>query len=257
MADFIQNLMLRTRKNIFFFAGGSGITPIFSIINSILLFQPESKIILFYGNLDETSIIFKQAISDIQERFLSRFSTYTIVEKQSVNEKYLSGRLTKELVKELLDKFHIKSDDDEYFICGPSQMMKNVEEALEELAVSPKNVHLEYFSAEKPDHKVVDVHEEASASSLQKIKLIIGGVETDFSYEPKKKAILDEALDRGIDVPYSCKEAICCSCRGKVLEGKVKMKENYSLLDEEVAEGYVLTCQSIPLTPYVVISYDA
>jgi ring-1,2-phenylacetyl-CoA epoxidase subunit PaaE len=148
----------------------------------------------------------------------------------------------------------ILSPDNEFFICGPSVMMDNAKKAIEEKGVAKQQIHIEYFSSKLTDDKKT----ETSASGVDKsaVTVIMDGVATTMELAQNGKVILDAALDAGVDVPYACKGAVCCTCRAKVLEGKVKMDNNFALTEEEVAEGFILTCQSHPLTPVVKLDYD-
>ena len=147
--------------------------------------------------------------------------------------------------------------ENEFFICGPTPMMKNVEESLQSLQIKKENIHLEYFSASLDANKTAEpVNADSSENVISQITVILDGNETSFELASDGKNILDAAMDQDVDVPFSCKGAVCCTCRAKVLEGKVHMKANYALTEEEVAEGFILTCQAHPLTPVVVVDYD-
>jgi ring-1,2-phenylacetyl-CoA epoxidase subunit PaaE len=165
------------------------------------------------------------------------------------------GIITEDKAKQLLEALNLK-DADEFFICGPGPMMENVKNSLEKAQIKKEKIHIEYFTA------VIEAVNTASGQSAgkdlkAKVKVLQYGIETEFDLETGGISILDAAIEAGVDAPFSCKGAVCCTCRAKVLEGKVKMDANFALTDDEVAQGYVLTCQSHPITENVVIDYDA
>jgi ring-1,2-phenylacetyl-CoA epoxidase subunit PaaE len=257
MGNFYTPLSPSNKKNYVLFAGGSGITPMLSIIKTIIQAEPFSTLILFYGNRDTGSSIFKKELEELAAIHSGRFGLYHILEHpdSETNELY-KGMLSKEKVKALITKHIQTSSDNEYFICGPGPMMENVKISLQELKTDEKRVHIEYFTA------VLEAVNKAEAASIKaggatsKVTVIMDGQRTEFDLATTGKVILDKALDEGLDVPYACKGAVCCTCRAKLLEGKVKMDNNYALTDNEVKEGYILTCQSHPISPVVVVDYD-
>jgi len=242
-------------KNIVLFAGGSGITPMLSIIKTLLKQDPTCKLTLFYGNQNEESTIFKNELEQIASANANRFNLFSILDQAPQNHPHLyTGLMTKEKVMSLIENHVGLNLDNEFFICGPTPMMKNVEEALQSLKIAKEKIHLEYFTS------TLDANTTATVSEGEKITaqvtVIMDGDETTFELASDGKNILDAAMDQDVDVPFSCKGGVCCTCRAKVLEGKVHMKTNYALTDEEVAEGFILTCQAHPLTPVVIVDYD-
>ena len=144
----------------------------------------------------------------------------------------------------------------EYFICGPGPMMENVKTTLENLKIAKEKIHIEYFNA-VIDAVAKEENATLGANVKSKIKVLQYGIETDFELQTSSISILDAAIEAGVDAPFSCKGAVCCTCRAKVLEGKVRMDANFALTEAEVEEGFILTCQAHPLTEKVVIDYDA
>jgi ring-1,2-phenylacetyl-CoA epoxidase subunit PaaE len=258
MGNFYTPVSPSNKKNYVLFAGGSGITPMLSIIKTIVQAEPFSTLILFYGNRDLASIIFKKELEDLAVTHSGRFGLYQILENPPAGTDALyAGVLSKEKVKALISKHIQTSSDNEYFVCGPGPMMENVKTCLTELKTDEKRVHIEYFTAVlEAVNKAEAASSAPAASGLSKITVILDGQRTDFELAANGKVILDKALDMGLDVPYACKGAVCCTCRAKLLEGKVKMDNNYALTDNEVKEGFILTCQSHPLSPTVVVDYD-
>jgi ring-1,2-phenylacetyl-CoA epoxidase subunit PaaE len=246
------------RKHYIAFAAGSGITPVISILKTVLRVEPASRFTLFYGNSDESRIIFRQQLDELKAQHPGRLAVHHILSQGRDEDMLFNGRITKEKAVQLLQRFLSDSLDKEYFICGPEQMMVNVSEALEQQDVEKKRIHIELFTtpvsqeAKKPP---VEVGEGAFTGSAQ-VKVILDGREHMLTVAASGDAVLDVALDSGLDVPFACKGAVCCTCKARVVEGKVEMAMNYALTDEEVADGYVLTCQTYPRSAQVTIDYD-
>lgn len=252
------NLASSNEKNIHCFAGGSGITPMLSIIKTILHTDESAKLTLYYANQNEASTIFKNELDAIASANPTRFNLIYIFDEAPANHPLLyTGIMTKEKVMAIVENHVGLNPTNEFFICGPTPMMKNVEESLNELKIKKENIHLEYFTASL-DANATAAPIESSAGEIvvSQITVILDGDETTFELASDGKNILDAAMDQDLDVPFSCKGAVCCTCRAKVLEGKVQMKANYALTEEEVEEGFILTCQAHPLTPVVVVDYD-
>lgn len=256
MGNFFTILDPAHQKNYVLFAGGSGITPMLSILKTIIHVEPKSTVQMFYGNLEEAAIIFKKHLDQLLDKHNNRLQVYHILDKPKAETPELyKGIMTPEKVKALIEN-HVKlSAENEFFICGPTAMMTNVENTLKELGVKKDNIHLEYFTVDTQPPKKPDAPMEGERIN-SKVTVIIDGIETVIDLPQHGEAILDAALDAGLDVPFACKGAVCCTCRAKVLEGKVDMEMNYALSESEVKEGYILTCQAHPLTPTVVVDYD-
>ncbi|MCO6483120.1 MAG: 2Fe-2S iron-sulfur cluster binding domain-containing protein [Flavobacteriales bacterium] len=261
MGKFYTLLDAANRKHYVCFAGGSGITPILSIIKTVLRTEPESRLTLFYGNTDTDRIIFRNSLEELQARYGGRLKVYHILTYGKDEDMLFNGLITVEKAAALAQRFVDDNADTEYFICGPEPMMVNVSEALEKLGVGKERVHIELFSAPvaESDLKHGTPPPDTAGAPLEgvaHVKIILDGRETEIEVPPHGITILDSAENAGLDVPYSCKGAVCCTCKARIVEGKVAMDMNYALTDEEVADGYVLTCQSHPLTPRVVVDYD-
>ncbi len=256
MGNFHAPLSDKHAKNYVLFAGGSGITPMYSIIKTILKAEPKSTLGLFYGNRDAASAIFKTGIDELAAANPGRFKVYHILEQGAADELY-KGVLSKEKVRQLIQQHIDSKADNEYFICGPGPMMENVKQVLQDLKTDEKKVHIEYFTAVLEAVKSAEANNaKAGTGNMSRVTVIMDGQSTEFDLSSEGQVILDKALDEGVDVPYACKGAVCCTCRAKVLEGKVRMDNNYALTDHEVKEGFILTCQSHPLTEKVVVDYD-
>lgn len=255
MGTFHSVLSGGNKKKYVLFAGGSGITPMMSIIKSVLYVEKQSTLTLIYANKNEESTIFKTELDALTSSNPNLKVVYVFDQPSGEISDLQKGIITKEKTIALIENFG-GVNADEYFICGPGPMMENVKTTLENLKIAKEKIHIEYFSA------VIDAVNKEENNTLganvkSKIKVLQYGIETDFELQTSSISILDAAIEAGVDAPFSCKGAVCCTCRAKVLEGKVKMDANFALTDAEVEEGFILTCQAHPLTEKVVIDYDA
>ncbi len=255
MGNFYTPLSGSNKKQYVLFAGGSGITPIMSILKSVVYIEKQSTITLIYANKNEDSVIFKKELEKLQEQYASALKiVYVYDEPKEATENYLKGMVTVEKVKTLAEKYIDKKAATEVFICGPGPMMENVKTALEQQQIPKQNIHIEYFSSVIEGGSET---KEIGASVKSKVTVLQYGVSTEFDLAGNGMSILEAAIDAGVDAPFSCKGAVCCTCRAKVMEGKARMDANFALTESEVAEGYILTCQAHPLTEKLVIDYDA
>lgn len=257
MGTFSSVLSGNNKKHYVLLAGGSGITPMMSILKSVLYIEKQSTVTLIYANRDEDSVIFKNELSKIESENTDRLKIIYVYDNPKTQVTDLQkGLLTTDKTKAILESAS-STNADEYFICGPGPLMENIKQALEGLKVAKEKIHIEYFSA------VIDAVAKAEGNKTggkvvdSKITVIQYGIETEMTLSTDGLSILDAAMEAGVDAPFSCKGAVCCTCRAKVLEGEVKMDANFALTDAEVAEGFILTCQSHPLTEKVVVDFDA
>lgn len=254
MGNFHTPLNGSSSKHYVLVAGGSGITPMMSIIKSVLYVEKQSRITLIYANRDEESTIFRNEIESIAASNPNLQVVYVFESPKQTLPELNTGIITIPRARALMEHYKCEKSD-EYFICGPGPMMENVKATLEGMNIPKEKIHIEYFTS------VLDAVNKAE-SGLQEnvkatVKVIQYGVETEFDLETSGLSILEAAIEAGVDAPFSCKGAVCCTCRAKLLEGKVKMDANFALTDQEVEEGFILTCQSHPLTEKIVIDYDA
>lgn len=255
MGTFTSILAGNQKKNYVLFAGGSGITPMMSILKSILYVEKQSTITLIYANKNESSTIFKNDLDVLSTSHLNLKVVYVFDEPQNSVPDIQKGIITPEKTLQLIENYG-GVNADEYFICGPAPMMENVKTTLEKLKIKKEKIHIEYFTS------VIDAVNKASGDSSgadvkAKVTVIQYGIETTYDLETTGISILDASIEAGVDAPYSCKGAVCCTCRAKVIEGKVKMDANFALTDDEVEQGFILTCQAHPLSEKVIIDYDA
>lgn len=258
MGNFTTALDPMKERQFVAFAAGSGITPILSILKTVLRSEPKSSFRLFYGNTDVDRIIFRQRLEELKAHHGERLGVFHILSKGVDEDKLFNGRITTEKAVELVKRFVTDRNDNEYFICGPEQMMVNVSEALERLGVDKRRIHIELFGTPvSTEAKKETTHATSTAfTGVADVKVVLDGREHELKVKANGDAVLDVALDAGLDVPFACKGAVCCTCKARVVEGQVEMEMNYALTDEEVADGYVLTCQTHPRSPRVVIDYD-
>lgn len=239
------------------FAGGSGITPVMSLIRTALSVEPDARFTLFYGNRDSASIIFLDALADLKDRYLSRFELYHFLSDEAGDVDLFNGMLDRQTCDAVIaDLVRDPKSIDGYFICGPGPMMDAAEGALLDAGVDKAKIHIERFTAGRPSAAVAaqlqEAKEQASGASMW-ITLDGRARKVEFNGEN----ILESARAAGLPAPFACKAGVCATCRAKVIEGEVEMGARYGLTDEEIAAGYVLTCQSVPKGDGVKVDYDA
>lgn len=235
------------------FAAGSGITPILSLIKTTLKAEPKSRFTLIYGNRRQNSVIFAEALEDLKDRYMTRFTLYHVFSREEQEVPLFNGRLDRARVASFLDTLIPADNIDAAFICGPGAMIDEVEAGLLAGGLTAERIHLERFGI--PDSGPAH-HVEAGDAPQARITVIADGLKREMEFRATDPSILDVALRAGMDLPYSCKGGVCCTCRAKVIEGKVRMDKNYTLEQPDVDAGFVLTCQAHPLTERVVISFD-
>lgn len=239
------------------FAGGSGITPVISLIKTALGTEPDSRFTLFYGNRDANSIIFLEALAALKNCYLGRFELYHFLSDEEGEVDLFNGMLDRETCDEAID--HLVDDVaaiDAWFICGPGPMMDAAEAALSDRGVTKDRIHIERFLAGRPSAalaaQIAQLQEKAAGLMLS---VTLDGRTRKVEFTEAN--ILDSAREAGLPAPFACKAGVCATCRAKVTKGKVEMAARYGLTDEEIAAGYVLTCQSVPVGEGVAVDYDA
>ncbi|MFG6559200.1 2Fe-2S iron-sulfur cluster-binding protein [Sulfitobacter sp. 1A15299] len=252
---FFTPLEPEVAKNYLGFAGGSGITPVLSILKTVLKREPQSTFTLVYANRAVNTIMFREELEDLKNRYMGRLTVIHILESGQDMELF-EGRVDQAKCDALF-KHWIQIDTiDTAFICGPEPMMLAIAEALKTNGLGEDQIKFELFSESQQGR--LAKQEMAKRSEGQKgteITVIIDGARRSFSMQ-KGQSVLEAALENGQEAPFSCKAGVCSTCMGKVLEGEVEMISNHALEDYEVERGYVLTCQSYPLSDTLVIDYD-
>jgi ring-1,2-phenylacetyl-CoA epoxidase subunit PaaE len=237
-------------------AGGSGITPVLSLIKTTLKYEPNSRFTLLYGNRDSSSVIFLEALAGLKDRYLGRFEIYHFLDAEEQDIELFNGMLDRAKCDEVLDTLIDPAEAAAFFICGPGPMMDAAEGALLDRSVPKDRIHIERFTADRPAGAV--------AREIEQLQSEAEGVSVSVTLDGRTRRvpftagnILDSARAAGLPAPFACKAGFCATCRAKVTGGKVEMAARYGLTDEEVAAGYVLTCQSVPLGDGVAVEYDA
>ncbi|GAA0872781.1 ferredoxin--NADP reductase [Gangjinia marincola] len=231
------------------FAAGSGITPILSIIKTVLTQERKSKFALVYGNKSPELTMFYEDLLELQQEYKDRFFV-DYVFSQTNEENCLFGRIEKSTVNYMLKNKFSAFDFTSYYLCGPKPMIDMVSEVLSDQGVGDSRIHFELFTTNDVEGKV-----ETDLDGQTSIKIIVDDEESSF-HMPKTSTILEAALDKELDTPYSCQGGICSSCIARIKEGSAEMKKNQILTDSEVAEGLILTCQAHPTSDTVVVDYD-
>ncbi len=243
------------------FAAGSGITPVLSILKSVLAREPRSRFVLVYGNRTVSSILFREELEDLKNRHLGRLSIHHALSREPDESGLLSGRIDAALVEEVCRTLVDPRGVDAVFVCGPQGMIEAVRTALAAHGTDPARIHVELFTtgiaADSTPVRREAPKPEAAAGDACDVTVLLDGKRKRFPVPFGGDVILDAAHRHGADLPYSCKSGVCCTCRAKLVEGKVDMAQNYSLEAWEVEAGYILTCQSRPLTERVVVDFDA
>ena len=238
-------------------AGGSGITPVISLIKTLLREEPDSRFTLFYGNRDSSSIIFLEALAALKDKHLGRLEIYHFLDAEDQDIELFNGMLNRERLEEALPSLVPDAPEvDGWFICGPGPMMDAAEGALLDRNVPKERIHIERFTADRPAGAVV--------KEMAQLQTRAEGLSVSVTLDGRTRRvpfsagnILDSARASGLPAPFACKAGVCATCRAKVTSGKVEMAVHYGLTDDEVAEGYVLTCQSVPIGDGVAVDYDA
>jgi ring-1,2-phenylacetyl-CoA epoxidase subunit PaaE len=256
VGKFYTELNAGNKKNYIAFAAGSGITPILSIIKTTLLTEPHSRFTLVFGNKNKNSIIFKEELEALKDKFIERFRMVHILSRERTEAVINSGRINKEKLT-ALGKLINYTANDEFFICGPEEMIFAVKDFLAEKGIDQKKIHFELFTTPGQKGKP-EVRSQKSESDGPKSRITIklDGRSIDFDLALNSDCILDAALQQGADLPYACKGGVCCTCKAKLLEGEIQMDVHWGLEHEEIEQGYILTCQSHPVTEKVVIDFD-
>jgi ring-1,2-phenylacetyl-CoA epoxidase subunit PaaE len=242
------------------FAAGSGITPILAIAATTLEEQPESKFSLVYGNRRMSSVMFNEALQDLKDRYPSRFTMIHVLSRQSQEVDLLQGRIDGAKVRAIVDALLPAKSMDEVFVCGPEAMIDATAQALLLAGVPESRVHTERFASGAAQAATVQANTDAApkvaaSHKTMALTVVLDGKHHELALAPHEH-VLDAALNAGLDLPYSCKAGVCCTCRAKVMEGSVVMDKNFTLEAGEMAQGFVLSCQARATTPRLVVSFD-
>ena len=254
--QFHANISADNKKTYLAFAAGSGITPIMSIVRAVLEGEPESRVVLFYGNRRQRTAMFIDDLYALKNRFPERVQLYFLFSQEDQEFEIFSGRLDESRVPELYRYFCGGLQPDEAFICGPNTMIENVKTALVGVGIDETNIHIERYGAPRKGGGSRQGVKTENAEILATVDVIMDGHRKSFDMTADAGNLVDAAAEQGIDLPYSCKGGVCATCRTHVRNGEVTMATNYGLEPWEVEKGFVLACQSVPVSDKVTIDYD-
>jgi ring-1,2-phenylacetyl-CoA epoxidase subunit PaaE len=241
------------KRNVVAFAAGSGITPILSIVSTVLREEPESRVVLFYGNRRQTTTMFIDDLYALKNRYPDRLTLHFVFSREDQEFPVAAGRLDKDKVAELYAAFCRGGAPDEAYVCGPDTMIESVTAALAELGLPEESIHAERFGVPR---KSAAPEAETAAAEAAQVTVIMDGHRKHFEMTADDDNLVDAAAGHGIELPYSCKGGVCATCRCHLREGEVVMATNYGLEPWEVEAGFVLACQSRPVTGELVLDYD-
>jgi ring-1,2-phenylacetyl-CoA epoxidase subunit PaaE len=257
VGKFYTDLHPENKKNYLAFAAGSGITPVISIIKTTLRTEPQSEFTLVFANRTRSSIIFFEELEGLKNKYVERFNLVNILSRERTDSQINYGRIDEAKLIELKKLIDYDSID-EIFICGPEEMIFTVKHYFEKSGTDKRKVHFELFTTpgQQPSlFKKESVQQDSGPKS--KVQIKVDGRSFDFELpQSSDTTILDAALKQGADLPFACKGGVCCTCKAKLIEGEVHMDVHWGLEEEEIREGYILTCQSHPKTEKVVVDFD-
>ncbi len=254
---FHVNIDATNSKSYLLFASGSGITPIISIVKSVLRFEPNSKVTLFYGNKNFNSIIYREELEALKNEHMDNFSLIHILSRESLGNQIQKGRIDAEKCEKFKTAFltyeKTNLENCEVFVCGPEEMIHAVKDSMIAFGIPSNHVHFELFGThQEKKEKIVIEGEPVHAN----VRIILDGDALDIALDSDSDNILDAAMKAGADLPFACKGGVCCTCKAKILEGTARMEVNYALEQDEIDAGYILTCQAHPTSEKLVVSFD-
>ena len=255
--SFILNPDSRKGEHYVAFAAGAGITPIISQLKAALSACDKSQFTLFYGNRDSSSVIFLEELARLKNKYMDRLQLFHILSRETEDIELFNGRLDSKKCDELLDYFVNVSEIAGYYVCGPSGMLDAVVSALKARDVAPEKIHVERFTAGIPAEQIAAaIARQSQKAAGASIKLTLDGRTRLITFDAKAGSILENVQASGLSAPYACKSGVCATCRAKLESGSVTMATHHGLTDEDIAAGYVLTCQAVPETKSVTLNYD-
>ncbi|MFT4981600.1 MAG: ring-1,2-phenylacetyl-CoA epoxidase subunit PaaE [Bacteroidia bacterium] len=240
------------------FCAGSGVTPIISMMKHVLETEPKSKFTCFYGNRYASTIIYLDEINVLKNRFPDRLEIHYVMSKEEMGSDFFRGRIDEDKIRKYSEILFDPQQVDGFYMCGPEQIIHAAKKVLQEKGVDEEKLHFELFGTPNPTagFATQTVSKEQAKSVKSQITVVMDGDEFKFEMEPGSKTVLDAADEAGLDVPFSCKGGVCCTCLARIKEGEVDMELNYSLTDKEVESGLILTCQAHPKTATLKVDYD-
>lgn len=244
-------------KNYVAFVAGSGITPVLSMIHSHLSNEPHSTFKLFYLNRQAKSIMFKEDIEQLRNKYLGRFEIYYFLSREHRDIELFNGRFTEEKIETICHNLLDIEHTDEVFLCGPESMVSMIRAKLEHKGLNSDKIHTELFVSGLSEEDLARM-KRLQESKIDGVRITIrdGGKDFHFTMTQEQDNILDAALAAGADLPFACKGGVCSTCKCQIEKGKVEMKINYALEEEEVEKNYVLSCQAVPLSQEIIVNFD-
>jgi len=257
MGSFTSDIDPDARRAYLGFAGGSGITPVLSILKTVLKREPNSTFTLVYANRGVNTIMFREEIEDLKNLYMGRLTVIHVLETDAQEIELFTGRVTEEKCTALFEHWIDVASVDMAFICGPEPMMLGIARALEAHGLEKSQIKFELFASGQPGRakRPAKSASAASAAAKTQIRITLDGATRALEVD-KDMSILDAALQNALDAPYACRAGVCSTCRCKIIEGEAEMAANHALEDYEVSRGYVLSCQAYPLTDRIVVDYD-
>jgi ring-1,2-phenylacetyl-CoA epoxidase subunit PaaE len=254
MGNFTTEFDKDNSRTLLLFAGGSGITPLMSILKTLLIKEPKSRAILVYQNRNLQSIIFKKLIDELSVKYADSFKVFHILSKPEKTWQGNSGRITSDMIKKIIKETDPDLQNTEAFFCGPPGMMDTAERIMEDLGVDKSCFYKESFVV-SPSKKEIKEEKKKEIEGNSRVVINLDGEDHEIMVK-QNEFILETALDHDIDIPFSCQSGLCTTCRGKLISGKVSMEDPDGLTDDEIKEGYILTCVSHPASNEIKIEFD-
>lgn len=254
--NFHVPLAPETARHVVAFASGSGITPVLSIVKTTLLAEPATSVTLVYGNRSSGGVMFKEELEDLKDSYMGRLNLVWVMSRESQDIDLFNGRIDYDKVSGLLEQWIAPESIDTAFICGPEDMMLATSKALQEKGVAPARIRTELFGTVLADGRVRPPRAPVQGSGQCTVEVVLDGTRRSFVMDKNTDNLVDAGIKAGLEMPYSCKGGVCSTCRAHVVEGEVEMDINFALEDYEVARGFVLCCQSFPVSDKLVIDFD-
>ena len=257
--NFILNLQPENKKHYIAFAAGSGITPVISLLKAILLDEPLSRFTLVYGNRNRGSVIFREKLLALKNEYPERFQLILIFSQEKMDAPVFEGRIDHSRCEMIFTHIIPQAANQEYLLCGPAPMIFSVRDWLHDHGITDSKIHYELFSdpgESGTTYKKISPEPLKSTGKKSLVTIRLDGISSDFQIPVEGPTILEAAIQAGADLPYACRAGVCASCRAKLVEGKVKMDQNYALAEEELEDGFILACQSHPASDKLVIDFD-
>jgi ring-1,2-phenylacetyl-CoA epoxidase subunit PaaE len=248
IGKFQTRLSPENENNYMAFAAGSGITPILSIIKTTLQTEPNSSFTLVYGNKNRYSILFKEVLEALKNKFLHRFRIVYILSREKTDSDIHFGRIDAEKCKRILESTVHPKNIQAFFLCGPEEMIFSIQSFLESIGIEKQKIHFELFNIKNIPQNKIDTIIPLKNNNFSNITVTQDGRSFNFILAYHGNSLLNEALTHGADLPFACKKGVCCTCKAKLLEGEVEMDRVYGLEPDEIDQGYILTCQAHPMS---------